>query len=306
MRKIFKIFSFFALYLFILCSCINSLPNTSSVNSNSSNSDFNDENGINGINQSKIGEFLEYFNHDIDYKIGTVTDNYKIILCDDGTQFEFKYPGETEMFDTEEENAVMGRIHHMVGSLEMDTPYDVGEKIIVFYVTGSDGNHYVKTRSPIQISDLYTERYPSFEGNSRFNMPPEQYFKSFYEVIENNLLSKDNLKILTLEDAVKAVIAENNENFDDFIIKNNVCGEKYFHNEKDKVVYFPKTELSVALSESKGDVADVYNIDRYFFTVMTSTDYYYTVYLNGTMEKHNKNKASMSLHRPRQILPGIL
>lgn len=44
-------------------------------------------------------------------------------------------------------------------------------------------------------------------------MPPEQYFKSFYEVIENNLLSKDNFKILTLEDAVKAVIAENNENF---------------------------------------------------------------------------------------------
>ena len=50
-------------------------------------------------------------------------------------------------------------------------------------------------------------------------MPPEQYFKSFYEVIENNLLSKDNFIILTLEDAVKAVIAENNENFDDFIIK---------------------------------------------------------------------------------------
>ena len=86
--------------------------------------------------------------------------------------------------------------------------------------------------------------------------------------------------------------------FDDFIIKNNVCGEKYFHNKKDKIVYFPKTELSVALSESKGDTADVYNIDRYFFTVMTSTDYYYTVYLNGTTEKHNKNKASMSLHRP--------
>lgn len=113
---------------------------------------------LTGINQSKIDEFLEYFNHDIDYKIGTVTDINKIILCDDGAQFEFKYPGETEMFDTEEENAVMGRIHHMVGSLEMDTPYDVGEKIIVFYVTGSDGNHYVKTRSPIKISDLYTER----------------------------------------------------------------------------------------------------------------------------------------------------
>lgn len=236
----------------------------------------------------RIEEFVSYFNHNIDYKIGTVTEQYKTVICEDGTELTFEYPGAVYSYETAEENAALS-MHHMVGSLEMESPYDSGEKIIVFFLKGKDGVNYVKSRSPITISNVFKNRYPSFSGNNRFGeMTPQEYFINFENVIRDTLKHETNLEILTVQDAAQAIINIENQNFSDFTVKETECYEKYYHNEKDRIVYFPKIELMVALSESKNAIADIYDIENYYFTVYTNLDYYYRVYIDGTIEKRNK------------------
>lgn len=283
MRNIIKLLVFTVIVI-CLCSC------SANTVGNSSNNEISDGETIVDINLKKQ-TFVSYFNHDISYVEGVVCENLKSIVTEDGKTYTFKYPGEGYEYSTEEENEVLNVIHHMNGSLEMETPYETGEEIIVFYVTGKDGENYIKTRSPIKLSDVYTKRYPANAGENRFgdDITPKEYFCSFEDVISDTIEEIEDLKILTVEDAAFAVMEYNGQNREQFKEKETVDNQKYFHNEQEKIVYLPYIDLMVAPSESIGDIADVYNAEAYYFTVRSNSDFYYKVYLNGVVEQVNKN-----------------
>lgn len=215
-----------------------------------------DNSNLNSVDNSTASafcmtEFLNYYKHD-KYLIGIAETAVSIKDADENI---------VNFANCE----IEGNRTRMVGSMDTDSYFNVGDKIIVCYVEGADGKKYIKSRKKIDENDTHN----CFEN-------------TFYQM-EKTLSTLTEAEVVTVEDAFEVFFDKSPYDKECYDYIYTPYGDCYL---KDNIT----GNYIVIVTNPYAELENVNEINNYKFTVIVKSSTganveVYDVYLNGDVIK---------------------